>query len=502
MKQKKKIMIISLIIIVVIVTSLGVIREIIMKGKELKVNNSKEYSKFYYKNPIGGIKDIGDPFVLKALDKKYYYYPTTGGNGFRAWESNDLVKTNEIGTVMQGVGSWAFKDFWAPEVVVYKGKYYMYYTARWSQNNSLRVGVAVSDSPKGPFKDVLDKPLFDFGYAVIDANVLIDEDNKKYLFFSRDCSENLVGARHESHIYGIELNDDMISVKGEPVLLSKPEQSWEKNSTNGFYWNEGPTVIKNNGIYYLMYSANYYASKLYSIGYATSKNPLGKYTKYENNPIVSAQPNWNNVSGLGHNSVTTSPDGKEMFMVYHTHTDPKNGGGDRQIFIDRMGFREDGSIYVNAPTVTEQPMPSGTNADANIASEAKITTSPTKAGYKEKAITDGEIGIYEKFGKNEWVPSKGKEDVWVKLEWDKEKQVNSVLVYGSALNERALASVKLEFSNGKIVSSLAFSKQPGSVAIANFADMNVKWVKVIIDKSKIIGSESGLSEIMVYSKIK
>lgn len=86
-----------------------------------------------------------------------------------------MVNWHEIGSLLPGAGSWGFTDFWAPEVVEYKGRYYMYYTARWNKNNSLRIGAAVSDSPEGPFKDVYDAPMFDFGYAAIDANVFIDD---------------------------------------------------------------------------------------------------------------------------------------------------------------------------------------------------------------------------------------------------------------------------------------------------------------------------------------
>jgi GH43 family beta-xylosidase len=64
------------------------------------------------------------------------------------------------------------------------------------------------------------------------------------------------------------------------------------------------------------------------------------------------------ISGPGHHCVIDSPDGSELFVVYHTHTDAALGGGNRQVCIDRMGFREDGSIYVNGPTLTDQPIPS------------------------------------------------------------------------------------------------------------------------------------------------
>jgi GH43 family beta-xylosidase len=64
------------------------------------------------------------------------------------------------------------------------------------------------------------------------------------------------------------------------------------------------------------------------------------------------------VSGPGHNSVTNSPDGKETFIVYHTHTYPQNPRGDRNMCIDRMTF-ENGVVKVQGPTPSSQPFPSG-----------------------------------------------------------------------------------------------------------------------------------------------
>ena len=66
------------------------------------------------------------------------------------------------------------------------------------------------------------------------------------------------------------------------------------------------------------------------------------------------------VSGPGHNSVAWSPDGKEMFIVYHIHTASSKGGWDRQVCIDRMGWDENGKLYCTGPSTTPQKMPSGT----------------------------------------------------------------------------------------------------------------------------------------------
>jgi GH43 family beta-xylosidase len=87
-----------------------------------------------------------------------------------------------------------------------------------------------------------------------------------------------------------------------------------------------------------------------------AESPTGPFVKAAHNPVLySTVPE---ISGPGHNSVTNSPDGSELFIVYHVHTDSQKPSGDRQVRMDRMGFREDGSLYVIGPTNTPQEIPS------------------------------------------------------------------------------------------------------------------------------------------------
>jgi len=144
-----------------------------------------------YQNPLP-IKHIGDPFVLRAADGTYYCYATSAPDGFKAWTSPDLVHWTDLGYVYKRKDdSWGESDFWAPEVVHDRGKFFMHYSARWGMNQSLRIGVATADSPGGPFLDVFNFPMFDFDYAAIDGHVFFDDDGRKYFYYSRDCSENI-----------------------------------------------------------------------------------------------------------------------------------------------------------------------------------------------------------------------------------------------------------------------------------------------------------------------
>ncbi|WP_346320914.1 glycoside hydrolase family 43 protein [Chitinophaga sp. YIM B06452] len=347
-----------------------------------------------YQNPLP--IEFGDPYVLKVKGGKYYMYGTGGGakNGFAAYSSADLVNWESIGQVYYAGNSNGWSDstaawngaYWAPEVYEYKGKFYMFYSAQWKDNpnkelENFRIGVAVADNPAGPFTDLSNKPVFDPGYPVIDANVLFDKNGRIYLYYSRCCYKHPVESEvaawakekgwfdvvEESWVYGVELKPDFSGVIGEPVMLLRPpvkmddkQAEWESRSVTSKEinrrWTEGSVIFKKGDTYYMMYSANYFGGKNYAVGYATSKSPLGPFTKAANNPVLQKNVEKGGVvTGTGHNSITYSPDGKEMLCVYHARTSVT--GEQRVVFIDRMKILKDGKLIVEGPTTAPQAIP-------------------------------------------------------------------------------------------------------------------------------------------------
>lgn len=287
------------------------------------------------------ITGIGDPFVL-FHDGTYYLYATSAPDGFRCFTSADLVNWTCAGYCYSG-SKWGENCFWAPEVYEKEGKFYLLYTARWAEKHSLRIGLAVADSPLGPFADLQDGPLFDFGYACIDATMFFDDDGKVYLYYVRDCSENLVDGVHTSQIYGGEVDPKTFAFKGDPVLLTTPDVPWETQHDPEWRWNEGPALRKQNGRYYLNYSVNFYASLEYSVACAESASPLGPFKKYENNPILRYREN--DFSGPGHNAFFTAADGT-LWTAFHIHTDYEKRGGDRRACFAKVGFDENGKMKI------------------------------------------------------------------------------------------------------------------------------------------------------------
>ncbi|MBO9153621.1 glycoside hydrolase family 43 protein [Chitinophaga sp. GCM10012297] len=346
-----------------------------------------------YRNPLPVA--FGDPYVLHVKGDRYYMYGTGGAakNGFAAYSSADLVNWKNEGQVYFAGNKNGWSDstaawngaYWAPEVYEYKGRFYMFYSAQWGKNparelENFRIGVAVADRPTGPFTDISNAPVFDPGYPVIDANVLFD-NGRVYLYYSRCCYKHPVESEvaswakqkgwfdtiEESWVYGVELKPDFSGVIGEPVLLLRPpvkmddkQAEWESRSVTSKEvnrrWTEGSVAFKKGDTYYMMYSANYFGGKNYAVGYATAKSPLGPFTKAANNPVLQKNTEKGGVvTGTGHNSITYSPDGKEMLCVYHARTSAT--GDKRVVFIDRMKILKNGTLVVEGPTTAPQRAP-------------------------------------------------------------------------------------------------------------------------------------------------
>ncbi|GGF37849.1 glycoside hydrolase family 43 protein [Echinicola rosea] len=339
-----------------------------------------------YSNPLDVA--FGDPFILNDQNGKYYMYGTGGGaeDGFAAYSSDNLVDWEFEGQVYRGntEDSWALKFFWAPEVYKMDGKYYMFFSAQWKVNptneeENFMIGVAVADSPTGPFKEMYDRPIFDPGYPIIDANVY-QEDGKYYLYYSRACYKHPVESEvadwarekgwyeeiEESWVYGVELKPDFSGVIGDPVLCLRPplrmddtQAEWESRSVTKHEinrrWTEGSVIFKHKDTYYIMYSSNYYAGQNYAVGYATGKSPLGPFTKAANNPVLELNtPKGGEVTGTGHNNIVFLDNG-EMYCVYHGRT--KESGQERVVFLDKMEIQADGTLAVHGPTTNPQPVP-------------------------------------------------------------------------------------------------------------------------------------------------
>lgn len=290
-----------------------------------------------YTNPLLPDISLADPDVIK-VDDKYYLYPTSHTRGYDVYVSDDLVTWKNEGLVFDDPRQGA----WAPEVFHNKrgdGKFYLYYTDNMPNVPvaplAKQVGVAVSNSPRGPFVDKAS--LADHS---IDAELFQDDDGSYYLYYVH---------LEDGFKILVQPMADPLTKKGEPKEVIRPTEPWEMVSG---HVTEGPVVLKRNGTYYLMFSGTGADSPNYGIGYATSKSPMGPFVKYPGNPIVKRTAD---LFGPGHHCVVEGPDNK-LWMVYHQKK--YDGIGWRRFLaIDPMWFDDAGVIHARVTKGTEQPAP-------------------------------------------------------------------------------------------------------------------------------------------------
>ncbi|GAC1382834.1 MAG: hypothetical protein NVSMB30_30380 [Hymenobacter sp.] len=287
-----------------------------------------------------------DPDILYSQKTgKFYLYPTsdgfTGWSGtyFKAFSSPDLVSWKDEGSILDldKDVSWAKKSAWAPCIIEQKtptGYKYAYYFCAGQ-----KIGVALADSPTGPFTDS-GKPLLDKLPEGVKSGQQIDpavfrdpKTGKFYLYWGN------------GYMAGAELNDDLISLKPETQRVLTPDATFR----------EGTHVLYRNGTYYFMWSENDTRDPDYRVRYGTATSPLGPITVPVNNLVVSKDVAAG-LYGTGHNSTIQVPGRDEWYLVYHRFTYPQGigmgraAGYHREVCIDKLEFNPDGSIKPVVPT--------------------------------------------------------------------------------------------------------------------------------------------------------
>lgn len=263
---------------------------------------------------------LGDPFIL-LWEGKYYAYGTNSNDGIEVFVSDDLLTWSSNNSLaLHKADVWGDKWFWAPEVYHVSGKFYMYYSA------DEHICAATSDSPLGPFKQEVMKPMIE-EEKCIDNSLFIDDDGKPYLLFDR-FNDGL-------NIWVAELEDNLLDIKpGTMRKCINVSQAWEE------VWprvNEGSFIVKRNGIYYMTYSANSYESQFYGVGVATATNITGPWTKYEGNPIFQKP---GDLVGVGHSAMFSDKDGK-LRIVFHAHNSTSKIHP-RHMYISTVSFENKG----------------------------------------------------------------------------------------------------------------------------------------------------------------
>ncbi len=231
--------------------------------------------------------------------------------------SKDLSNWKMIGYAFNSLPKWSDGDVWSPEVVYLNHKFILYYAAKIRGGVSFGIGVAISESPVGPFIDLGHPIVSGKSFEAIDPDVFID-GKKTYLLCGSDFGP----------IYIQELSENGTKLVGKKVPLLWP--------TNKPYERliEGAFLIQANGYYYLFYCGDN-TWKHYAEMVARSKNIFGPYERYEKNPILKTNKCFSNPGGA---SLFKDEEGR-WWIVYHAYKSHNIGSG-RIMMLKKVVFKD------------------------------------------------------------------------------------------------------------------------------------------------------------------
>lgn len=295
-----------------------------------------------FTNPV--VRSGADPWVIFKEGTYLYCYAT----GLSIWV-NRVTRLQDIGKIgakmiwKAPINTAYSKEIWAPELHYLDGQWYVYLAADNGDNANHRMYVleGASQDPQGAytFNGQITDPSNKWA---IDGTVLQLDSGAKYFVWSGWAGDVNV----QQYLYIAPLSNPW-TISGERVLISQPELPWELIGKPLI--NEGPEVLKKNGKIFIIYSASGSWTDDYCLGQLTlmGDNPLNPsaWVKKET-PVFSRT---DKVFGPGHASFTTSPDGTEDWIVYHSAR-TAGAGWDRNVSIQKFGWDAAGNPDFGRPT--------------------------------------------------------------------------------------------------------------------------------------------------------
>lgn len=294
-----------------------------------------------YTNPVYP-EDFPDPFVLRVGEVYYAYATNARGINVQTIRSTNLMDWKWVGDALPRLPDWAVPGrslTWAPAVMQRDEQFVLYYTTRFVEAGRQCISRAISDDPAGPFHDDSEEPFLcqlELGGS-IDPSPFVDTDGTHYLLWKNDgnCCGFSIG------IWIQRLSENRLSLVDEPTELIRQDQRWEHPLI------EGPSMAKHDGRYYLFYSANWWESADYAVGYAVCESATGPCEKPLNEPLFAAR---GPVLGPGGQEFFTDTEG-QLWMAYHAWIEPNVGypTGKRSLRLEPVTF-EAGEPVIPGPT--------------------------------------------------------------------------------------------------------------------------------------------------------
>src|SRR5690606_21730565 len=275
-----------------------------------------------------------------VYDNTFWIFPTYSAPyeeqvHFDAFSSQDLVNWTKHPRIIDTAEvKWAKRAMWAPSVIKKDDKYYFFFAANDVRDDMVGgIGVAVSDKPEGPYKDLLGKPLINEnvnGAQPIDQFVFRDSDGTHYMYYG--------GWKHCNMV---KLNDDFTGIvpfdDGELYKEVTPED-----------YVEGPFMFIRNGKYYFMWSEGGWTGPDYRVAYAIADSPFGPFERIG----TVLEQDMSIARGAGDHSVIKVPNEDVYYIVYHRRTLDTTNAHHRETCIEVMTFDENG--FINPVKLTNE----------------------------------------------------------------------------------------------------------------------------------------------------
>jgi hypothetical protein len=334
------------------------------------LKNGQSTINSYNGNPI--IRDIftADPAALVFKDTFYLYTghdeQVVGGNGFimKDWHifsSTDMKNWADLGAKLSLTAfNWAKGDAWAGQCVQKGDKFYWYVPMSHKTINGFAIGVAVSNSPTGPFVDAKGSALItndlttdvNITWDDIDPTIFVDDDGQAYMYWGNTSCKY------------IKLKSNMIDTDGLIQYVKLPN------------YTEAPWLHKRNGVYYLSYASGFPER----IAYATSNSPIGPWT----------------YKGIVNDLVKNSPTNHQAiieykgtwYYVYHNGALPSGGEFRRSVCIDTLYYNDDGTMKKIKQTLG-QPVKIGLNG-SNDNQHINLFPNPVNGSVLQIALPNSE----------------------------------------------------------------------------------------------------------------
>jgi arabinoxylan arabinofuranohydrolase len=325
-------------------------------------------------NPIVQTIYTADPAPLVYNGRVYLYTGHDEDNStyftmkeWRVWSSADMVNWTDHGSPLNLASfSWASANAWAGQTIYRNGKFYWYVPMTVRSTGQMGIGVAVSNSPTGPFTDAIGHPLVSNGQ--IDPTVFIDDDGQAYLYWGNP------------DLWYVKLNPDMVSYSGSPAKIPLTTAGFGTRTGDAnrpTLFEEGPWVYKRNGLYYIVFAAKCCSE---FIAYSTAPGPTGPWT-YRGTIMPTQGSSFTN-----HPGVIDFNGGSYFF--YHNGALPGGGGYTRSVAVEKFSYRSDGTIPTISMTTAGAPQigtldPYTRQEAETIAWESGVETEPASEGGRD-----------------------------------------------------------------------------------------------------------------------